>query len=222
MTIVILTLVIGKDYRKSLQKALDSKREYAKRHGYTYIEADEERWDRNRPISWSKVPFLIEMLDKLPEGALVWQSDADVLITNLNIKLEDHVVPLLPDGKDMLLIKDACHNLNAGNLLIRNTAWSRDFWKRVNERTDCTYHIWWETLAVIRLFEENADDNQHIQVTNQHKRFNAYVMGCEGEPLWEPGDFLVHFAGVYKADKIQVLIDEIQSGKVPRLNMFSP
>jgi len=219
MSVTILTLAIGVDYRKSLAKALESKRTYAKKHGYTYIEAGQEWWDRRRPVAWSKVPFIIKTLSTLPEGAVVWQSDADVLITNMDLKIEDHVLPLLPEGKDMLLIYDACHHLNSGNILMRNTAWCRDYWKRVNEREDCTYHIWWENMAMIKLIEENQGDKNRIHITNQHKRFNAYIMGVEGEDLWTPGDFLVHFAGVYKPEKMAELIEKIALGETPRLNI---
>jgi len=221
-TITILTLAIGEDYRKSLAKAFESKRLYAEKHGYIYLQAGEEWWDRRRPIAWSKVPFIIDQLSKLPEGALVWQSDADVLITNPSMKLEEHVLPLLPPNKDMLLIFDACHHLNSGNILMRNTAWCRDFWKRVNERTDCTYHIWWENMAMIKEIDENQSDKDRIHITNEHKRFNAYIMGLPNEPLWEQGDFLVHFAGVYKPEKMSALIDEIGKGLVPRLDMYNP
>jgi hypothetical protein len=222
MNITIVTLAIGVDYCKSLEKALKGKRAYAERHGYTYIQAGQESWDRRRPVAWSKVPHLIQVLSRLPEGALVWQSDADVYITNPSLKIEDHVLPLLPDDKDMLLIYDACHHLNSGNILMRNTPWCRDFWKRVNERTDCTYHIWWENMAMIKEIEETSIDKEKIHITNQHKIFNAYLLSLEGEPLWTPGDFLVHFAGVYKAERMSELIDQIDSGTIPRLDMYNP
>ena len=221
MSVTILTLVIGADYRKSLAKALDSKRKYAQKHGYTYIQAGEESWDRSRPISWSKVPLLIKTLSGLPEGALVWISDADVLITNLDLRLEDHVLPLLPAEKDLLLVNDACNHLNGGNIIMRNTKWTRDYWRRVDARDDCTYHIWWESMAIIKLLEENTSDREKVEITNQHKRINAYVMGLPNEPLWSPGDFLVHFAGVYKPEKMSALIDDIEAGKVPRLDMYT-
>jgi hypothetical protein len=222
MSITILTLAIGADYRRSLAKALQSKRDYAQRHGYTYKEANEEWWDRNRPTAWSKVPFILDTLKSLPDGALVWQSDADVLITNPSLKLEEHVLPLLPEGKDMILFMDACGHLNSGNIMMRNTAWCRDYWHRVNERSDCTYHIWWENMAMIKELEANKEDQQKIQISKEHKRLNAYCMGLPGEPLWEPGDFLIHFAGVYKLDAMERMIREIESGKVPRLNIYDP
>lgn len=216
----ILTLAIGKDYCKALEKALASKRSYANKHGYTYIQGDETDWDRERPISWSKVPFLLRFLRTLPDGELLWLSDADVLITNMDFKLEDHVVPLLPPSKDMLMTFDACGHVNAGNILMRNGPWLRDFWGRVYEQTDCLYHIWWENAAILKLLGMHATDASHVEITKEHKRFNAYVMGLPGEPQWEPGDFLVHFAGVYDAKKMQGLIDDIQAGKVPRLSMY--
>ena len=216
----ILTLAIGNDYRKCLKKGLLSKQVYADKHGYTYIQGNEEFWDRNRPISWSKVPFLLSHLEKMPDGEIVWLSDADVLITNPDLRFEDHVLTLLAPNKDMLMTLDSCGHINAGNIVMRNTPWLRDFWKRVYQQTDVIYHIWWENAGILKLMEKNEDDRQHIQVTDQHKRFNAYVMGLPGQPLWEPGDFLVHFAGVYTPEKMRDLIEEIEEGKVPRLSMF--
>jgi hypothetical protein len=216
----ILTLAIGKDYCKCLQKGLESKKQYAEKHGYTYVQGDERFWDRNRPIPWSKIPFLLSYLEKLPEGDLVWLSDADVMITNLDLRIEDNILPLLPSKKDMVMTFDACGHINSGNILMRNTAYVRDFWKRVFDQTDVIYHIWWENAGIVKLYEQNQVDRDHIEVTREHKRFNAYLMGLPGQPLWEPGDFLVHFAGVYTPEKIRDLIVEIEAGKIPRLSMF--
>lgn len=221
MNLTILTLAIGKDYCRNLQKALDSKRAYANRHGYTYIQGDETHWDRERPISWSKVPFLLATLKTLPEDAWVWLSDADVYITNPALKFEEHVLPLIASRpeKDMLMAHDACGHINAGNIVMRNTQWTRDFWARVYEQTDVIYHIWWENAGILKLMGANESDRQKILVTNQHKRFNAYLLGLETEPKWEQGDFLVHFAGIYDSKKMKDLMDEIDAGGTPRLKM---
>jgi len=217
--LTILTLVIGPDYRRSLATCLESKVAYAKKHGYMYIQGDESDWNRSRPISWSKVPFLLKHLDRLPEGALVWLSDADVLITNPDLPFEKHVLPLMRDDKDLLMTFDSCGHINAGNLVYRNTAWTRDFLKRVWAKDDEVYHIWWENAAIINLLQTNIDDAKKIQVTKEHKRFNAYLRGLEGEPLWTPGDLLVHFAGVYEPTEIANLVNAIKRGEVPRIAM---
>ena len=216
----ICSLVIGDDYRNALVKALDSKRLYAEKHGYTYIQGDEKFWDRERPISWSKVHLLLDVLRTSEEGELIFMSDADVYITNLNLRIEEHVKPLLPDGKDLLMTIDSCGHINAGNILIRNSKWSRDFWSRVYEQTELIYHIWWENSAVIKLLEENESDFAMTEIVNSPRTFNAYIQGLPDEPLWEPGDFLVHFAGIYDVKKMVEYINSIDKGLVPRKSMY--
>jgi hypothetical protein len=214
---IIATLAIGHDFCENLSLCLESKRTYAMKHGYTYIQGGESYWDRSRPIPWSKVPFILSILESAEENTLIWLSDADVLITNPALTIEKHVLPLLPAEKDMLMLIDACGHLNSGNLLMRNTPWLRDYWKRVGEQTDLLYHIWWENAAMIKLLEINKTDLEHVQISNQHTRFNSYIQGLEGEPLWLPGQFLVHFAGVYDVLKIKKLTEAMKMGKVPRL-----
>ena len=51
--------------------------------------------------------------------------------------------------------------------------------------------------------------------------FNAYLMGMPNERLWQQGDFLVHFAGVYDTKKMAGLIEEMRAGKTPRIDMWN-
>jgi len=215
--VYILTLAIGVDFRKSLRPALDSKRAYATKHGYQYIQGGEEFWDREKPIPWSKVGFVLSVLNTLVDGELIFLSDADVMITNPDLRLEEHVIPLLPPQKDLLMAIDACGHLNSGNMLMRNGPWLRDWWRRVGEERDLTYHIWWENAAMIRLLETVPDDLAKTETTIEHWRFNAYLHGLPGERLWEPGCFLVHFAGVYDLKRMEGLQQEILLGDCPRI-----
>jgi hypothetical protein len=215
----ILTLAIGKDFCDALKPALQSKRDYAKRHGYRYIQAGEEFWDRDRPIPWSKVWFVLKVLSEVPDGELLFLSDADVLITNPDLRLEDNVIPLLPAEKDLLMTIDACGHLNSGNMLMRNSPWLRDWWRRVGEQKDLLYHIWWENAAMIRLLETVPKDLAKTETTAEHWRFNAYLHGLPGERLWEPGCFLVHFAGVYDPKRMAELQAEILRGGIPRISV---
>lgn len=216
--VVIATLAIGPDFRRKLASALQSKVDYAAKHGYRYIQGDETFWDRKRPIPWSKIGFVLDLLGGLEEDELVFLSDADVMITNPELRLEDQVVPLLPAGKDLLMTIDACGHLNSGNMLMRNTAWLRDWWRRVGEQTDLTYHIWWENAAIIRLLETVPADLAKTETTAEHWRFNAYLRGLPGQRLWEPGCFLVHFAGVYDLKSMEELQAEILAGGCPRIS----
>jgi len=215
----ILTLAIGEDFRKALGSALESKRIYAAKHGYTYVQGGEEFWDRTKPIPWSKVGFVLDVLRRLPEGELVFLSDADVLITNPELRLEEQVASLLPAKKDLLMTIDACGHINSGNMLMRNSLWLRDWWQRVGQQSDLLYHIWWENAAMIRLLETVPADLMKTEITAEHVRFNAYLRGLPGQPLWTPGCFLVHFAGVYNTTEMERLQKEILSGNIPRIPM---
>lgn len=206
----VLTLAIGADFRKGLAECLESKRDWCSKQGYDYVEGGEEHWDRSKPIPWSKVGFVLSVLKEAADGDLIFLSDADVLITNPAIRLEDSVIPLLPPEKDLLICIDACGHLNSGNMLMRNTPWLRDFWRRVGCETSLTYHIWWENAAIIKLLETVPADFAKTEVTDKHKLFNAYLQGIEGQPLWAPGDLLVHFAGIYDTKKMAHLVGEIK------------
>lgn len=217
--ILVLTLAIGADYRKKLQKALQSKRDYCAKHGYEYLELHEDAWDRDRPISWSKVPQYIKYGAMKDKYDYIWVSDADVWITNQDLKLEDHVISLLPAHKDLLLTYDSCQHVNAGNMILRPSDWTVDFFKRVWECTEFTYHIWWENAAICKLMGSSPNDAAKIECTMEAWRFNAYLRGYKGTRLWQPGDFLIHFAGVYEASEMAKLMDMIERGQIPRLPM---
>jgi len=216
----LLTLAIGEDFRKSLTKALDSKKRYCEKRGYEYILGDEKFWDREKPIPWSKIPFLLDVLKNSSDGEFIFMSDADVYITNMDFDIEKSIVTLLPENKDLLMTIDSCGHINDGNILIRNSEWSRGFWKRVYEQTDLLYHPWWENAAVIKLLELNKDDLNKTEITNNCRLFNAYIQGLQGMPLWQPGDFLVHFAGIYDVRRMNYYIKEIDEGRVPRKEIW--
>lgn len=221
--ICILTLVIGADYRRSLAKALDSKRAYAARHGYTYVELGEEWWDRTRPLAWSKVPAWIHYSGLVGEYDYIWISDADVYITNPALRLEDHVLPYMPAGKELMLTYDVCAHLNTGNMIVRPGAWAVDFWRRVWAEESCINHQWWENAAVVKILGQALErDLEAVEVCMKSWVFNAYIQGLPGRRLWLPGDFLVHYAGVYDAVLMARLMEDMDAGRVPRLNMWNP
>jgi hypothetical protein len=199
MKIAILTFCVGGDYVRAMEPGLASKRAYAAKHGYTFLSGGEDVWDRSRPAAWSKLLFILKHLD---DYDYIFWSDADAIITNPALSLESHVLPLLPAEKDMLWARDACGNLNSGHLLIRGrSAWVRDFLQRVYAQTEFIYHQWWENAAMIAVVRDSAADRAKIETCEDHWLFNAYVFGAEGARsaarLYKPGDFLIHFAGVY-------------------------
>ena len=80
------------------------------------------------------------------------------------------------------------------------------------------YHIWWENAAIIKLLEIVPDDLAHVEITSDHTRFNSYIQGIAGQPLWKPGHFLVHFAGIYNIQTIRNYCKKIYELNNARIN----
>lgn len=211
--ITILTLAIGPDYRRSMETCLRSKRFYAEKHGYKYIEGHDEWRDNSRPIAWSKMRFYIEHLEKALKEApdsIFWLSDADVYMTNPELRIEDHILPIFPADKDILFCVDAFDHINSGNIFVRPTRRVIDWFKRVDRRTECTNHIWWENGAMLLEWQDHPEDLAWTEIREgDPARFNAYIKGFHGRQLWHPGAWLVHFAGIYDGAEINKLIEEL-------------
>jgi hypothetical protein len=197
----ILTFCVGADYKKAMEPGLASKREYAKRHGYDFHTDGEDVWDHDKPIPWSKFHFILKYLDQY--DYLFW-SDADVILLNQDLRLEDHVLPHLPKDKDILWTMDACNHYNNGHLLIRGkSSWVKNYFQRCLQQNDLLYHIWWDNAAMIRLFESNPLDQSKIYTLKEHWIMNSYLFGPKNTAqdksvrLYRHGDLLLHFAGVY-------------------------
>jgi hypothetical protein len=198
--IAIITLCIGPDYTKAMEPLLESKRNYANKHGYDFIIGGKDVWDRHRPVQWSKFNIIQKHL--YAYDWIFW-TDADSIILNDTIKLETFI-NCIPPNKDILWTIDACNHLNNGHMFIRGkSAWAHDFFNRAYSQTQYLHHIWWDNAAMIELYKHNPTDYLRIETITSHWLFNAYIFGpneTADDPtarLYQQGDFLVHFAGVY-------------------------
>jgi len=111
-------------------------------------------------------------------------------------------------------------------MLIRGrSAWMRDYLQRAYAQTDLMYHIWWDNAAMIRLLETHPADNAKIETCRSHWLFNSYVFGPRdsaddaGTRLYKPGDFLIHFAGVYDMWNIYRMMLYAQRCSEKRIDM---
>ena len=205
MKIAIVTLCIGPDYTRAMEPGFQSKRDYAKRHGYDFILGGEEFWDRTRPIPWSKIPFFLSVLDSYD---WIWFSDADSLVTNPDIRLEDLIARIFgpngsDEGKHAAWWLDGCGNINSGQILARGSSPVVRRWlKETGEQTDLLYHGWWENAGMIRVWERDAEIKAGIELRRDFKCINAYMFPTDGREGWLPGDFVLHLAGVYEPNNI--------------------
>ena len=179
--------------------SIANKQAYADKHGYDVI-LDGSIIDETRPTSWSK---LLAMRKYLPYYDFLFYVDADTLVLNFDIKLED----IVDYGYDQLLAADR-NGLNCGVWLIRNTPWSLWFldemWAQsqlVNPSTFVLFH--YEQRAMHYLYQSmvwrKAVKQPAYMQANTIRARTKVVNSCvfNSYPAWlKQGDFIVHLAGI--------------------------
>lgn len=171
---------------------------YCERHGYPLTIAT-ERLSEQRVV-WDKIPLLLENLH-LNEWSF-W-IDADVLITNPEIKLESFLLDC-PIQSDFIWSHDG-NGPNLGVFFTRNSTQARvvlsDAW-HMRGRAD----IGSEQHAVI----EACRTSERVLITHVHqKRFNSYPYEAYNLPPttegnWTPGDFAMHLPGMTVDRRVEI------------------
>lgn len=188
MNILVLTLA-DDNFAQVREVSEPNKRAYAEKHGYPFIH-ETELLDPSRNASWNKIPYVLKYL---PDFDWVFWTDADSLVMNPDVRLED----VIGDTDKDFLAMAKNNNPNCGEFLIRNCPWSEDFFRRVYAEPFVKYDAWEET-AVTRLINRNADDRSHVQWI-PHQLLNSFV-DPHHPNNYKEGDFIAHFAGMSQAE----------------------
>jgi hypothetical protein len=209
LPIALCTLSIGDQYKSIVKYSNKIKMDYCKRYLYDYRDDEDEGIvDKSRPLAWSKVNLISRCLEEGYEY-VVWM-DADAYIMNPDVRLENIIVNFSKD-KDMLMCIDTVDTLNSGVLFIKNTEWSKAFFKHLYTMTDFINHSNWEQGALIDMYKNNTmDTKNHILVLpkTQQRLFNSYY------GMYKQGDFIVHLAGCWR--------DDTDRGLRHMMNIFCP
>ena len=201
MGIAVATLVVGEDYRKAVALATQSKIDYCHNQGYDFI--FETGFDATRPVPWSKIPLIKRVL---PRYDFVFWSDADAMVVNPDVRLEQMFGDFLDSDKHMVVTRDAAGNINLGNFIIRNCDWSFELLSKIWEQTQFLHHKWWENAAFIYLFSSEPKIQKHTAVVPYDRyAFNSYPHYPNG---YKEGDFIVHFAGIHNLGELERLISK--------------
>jgi len=114
---------IGAKYKDITYWSRQNKISYCNKHGYDFIE-DESVYNPNKPIPWTKIPLILKYIDKYDYIAWI---DADILIMNLNTRIE-HFINRFP--YDIVCGSD-WRMANTGVMIIKNTDFSKNFIKSI-------------------------------------------------------------------------------------------
>lgn len=223
--------VPGRSFEGLAELVTPNKLSYANRHGYQFIDAS-NLLDKSRPPSWSKI-LAVRM--HLPHYDWVFWNDADSLVTNPTIALDDIIYSIVGNTNfnempDFIVTKDVT-GVNAGMFFFRNSSWSLQF-----------LDLWWNQTSFIRPFgQRKSGDNDALkfliermpaQQRKQHVRFPEMQCVFNSNP-WNPslrsghrlmtltktvwqgvyskGDFMVHLAGLNdKKPWIEKILQDIE------------
>lgn len=196
----VCSLSIGEKYKEYTKYSLINKIKYCRKHGYDFIE-DETIYNPEKPIPWSKLLLILKYLSEY--DYLIW-IDADILIMNSEIKLEDFIEKY--NSVDIICGSD-WKMINTGVIFVKNTDFSREFIRQVYdnkydpEEDKNQRYLNWEQGSFINLYDLNSlDCRNHIKVTDPSE-FNSYWYN------YFPGHFILHFAGV-RGDLLSYLIKD--------------
>lgn len=235
--IAVITTISNEIYYNRYKDAIKIKKEYCKYHNYDFIFKNYDNQNEDiKEKGWGKILLLYQCLKQYN---YVFVSDADVVITNRDIRLED-IIFKYETPNDCLLITTDYNSINSGNTIWKNCKKSYDILDEIikigNDKK--RYEIMepyipkgvYEQPSIIHLYNVNESVRKYIHIIPQYEInsyskiipqlrkpnilpiIDSFVNRCN----WTNGDLLVHFAGLNYIQNNQFII-EIESA----INEFS-
>ena len=229
--IAILTVISGLQYYKRYKQAIEIKRKYCQYHNYKFefYMFDDEHKDKK---GWLKIHKLYELL-YFKNYDYIFVSDADVIITNNDIRIEDIIFKYMENNK--ILITTDYNSLNSGNMIwkndIENIKFINQLIKIKNDKIRFTINSpfkvrgVYEQPTIIYLYNKYSHYrklfriipqfiiNSYIGLTKTMLKPNIInqIDNIQNRTIWKKNDFLVHFAGLnyMKDNKFLMNIDNI-------------
>ena len=237
--IVVITLLLltkaSKPYSPAvIQHLFQNRMIYTSRHGYDLIY---EVGDMNnkcktfagnyvhfiQPTPWVKLVVFSECL-KIYQ-TVVW-IDADALIINHSLSLEQIIAECPLDGRGFIVSGNECDpwpSLNTGFWIIKNTSFSHralsvilNYSRNEDVRN---YRGWYEQYSVIKLYQEEESSRKFVCITPSSLSWfpvvlkKQRVINCQTR---KPDNFLVHWAGAHwTTDHIFMNTGQDNSSMVP-------
>lgn len=185
----------------SATRAAANKRQYAVKHGYSFVarsaEFAQEAARGQRKTVWGKIDVVEKVLPKY--DWLFWL-DMDAVIMDQDRRLEDlldqvkHLYPAGPaafdDRVDFVVARPSRDPMiNAGVFLIRNTPWAMQFLRDV-QKTQAWYNRGssYEQGAMWDIMRLPQHQEKVFLLDRDDHTFNTFPK------FYQAGDFVVHFA----------------------------
>lgn len=207
MTIAVAT-IYHPNYQQLADAVMPNWQEYCGRHGYGLMVRCIP--ERGVQIGFEKMMMVMDTLFRQPcPPDAMFVLDLDILITNLTCRVED-IVAVAPERD--YFVPTGFNGLCNGSFVIRRTGAAREILEYVlrnpyghdNEQNTLKLHLDTEPVLKdrIQLFPYTAFGSFMLDLYPEH-----------GEPTrergnWEPGDFILHLAGLQLEKRLEIVNSE--------------
>ena len=208
--IAVCSMAIGENYRRTVQKCLDSHEAYWRQRGYDYVRLDEGPASMRRHPAWYKIPLALRAMSLgYRHVAFI---DADAMVTDFGRPLEKYGAML---GESQLLyIAEDDGGINTGVFVLRNTPDAIRLLDLIWLNDLGPYRLW-EQAALRSLMVRYQQVRKRISIADPATGLNAFPRERENYLFssqarsWTEGDFVCHFSGI-RGDKLEGLIAQYQ------------
>lgn len=197
---------------------------YAKYNGYDHEVV--RQYDSDSHPSWQKLRLLLE---RYPKYDFILWIDADAVVTNPNVRVEDLAGPTVftcsqdwcaPANEDFA----TSMYISAGNFILRRGPDTERFLKTAQMQNNFKNRSEWEQSAIMSCMRGNSWMNR--QVTRRHRNDMNSVCAEVHNVVspWAPGHFLCHLTGLgehmYRIPHVpkynRALIEQIHRGSAEK------
>lgn len=200
MKIAVLILFTG-DWKPIADIVLPNAQKYCDRYGYELV-AIQQTGIYN---GFDKIKYILQLFKNGCD--LCWSMDADTLVTNHSILIEDYI-----DEDNGAYFTRDYNGLNCGSFMVRNCQWAEDFLCSVLslEGEDGMYC---EQDAINAHFNRGIDAGYDRIKFLPHPSINSYLYELypdippqkHEQGQWQPGDFVIHLPGVGMDKRLEIL-----------------
>lgn len=195
---IVLAINWDDGYESVASVVIDNRRQYAARHGYKMHES-------SYPGSWGKLNC---MLNAWNDADWIWWLDADACVTDTSRNLQSIISP---NSEYSIIVTCDRNGISCGSMLIRTTDEIKRLFEEILKRR--AEFDWpnglWEQNALMWMLWKMKD---RVCILPQ-ETMNSYAeFECvEGSRAWQPGDFVLHCAGLRNEKRIELLTAAVGS-----------
>ncbi|KAG0207063.1 hypothetical protein BGX28_001606 [Mortierella sp. GBA30] len=172
----------------------ENKRTYAAKHDYDFVARGAEfaqEDQRGRRLVWGKIGAIQKVL---PHYEWLFWMDMDAIVADLDKDLREIIRQAEEkkntDAEISLIVARPIRDrmLNAGVMLIKNTAWSRAFFNEVQTKVDWYRKSSFEQAAIWEVMHDAKWSSGVYLFDGDDKTMNTFPK------QYDNGDFIIHFA----------------------------